>query len=299
MSVSNRLKGAVAATLATICWGSAIVMSKGALQVVPSGTLLVMQLAASTAVVWMVLVCRRTPRLPWRASVKIGLLGWLEPGFAYFFSLAGLASTRAGVASLIQATEAFMILGLTSILLRQRLRPSAVLLGLTALAGVVIASDIGLGGSGEHQSIGGILLVLLGTFSAALYVTLSSRLVNDHDPLSMIGIQQLFALVLALGLASSELPALDPSTLSTKAIALIVTSGVLQYALAFWLYLVAMRHMSAKAAGMFLNLIPILALIEAYVFLGETLRLGQWAGVALVLGSIWVFARVDTSSHGH
>jgi len=299
MTTSNRLKGAVAATLATICWGTAIVMSKGALEVMPSGALLVMQLVASTVVVWAVLLIRRTPRLPWRASVRIGLLGWLEPGFAYFFSLAGLASTGAGVASLIQATEAFMILGLTSVLLRQRLRQSAVLLGLTALAGVVIASDIGLGGSGQHQSISGILLVLLGTFSAALYVTLSSRLVDDHDPLAMVGIQQVFALVLAVGLGYGELRALDPSTLSTKAITLIATSGVLQYSLAFWFYLVAMRHMSAKAAGMFLNLIPILALIEAYLFLGETLRSGQWAGVVLVLGSIWVFARVDTGSHDH
>ena len=298
MTTSSRLKGAVAATLATICWGSAIVMSKGALEVLPSGALLVMQLAASTVVVWTVLVVRRTPRLPWRVSVKIGLLGWLEPGFAYFFSLAGLASTGAGVASLIQATEAFMILGLTSLLLRQRLQSSAVLLGFAALAGVVIASDIGLGG-GEHQSITGILLVLLGTFSAALYVTLSSRLVGDHDPLSMVGIQQLFALVLAVGLGYPELRALDPSVLSTKAIALIATSGVVQYSLAFWFYLAAMRHMSAKVAGMFLNLIPILALIEAYVFLGETLRLVQWVGVVLVLGSVWVFARIDTSSHDH
>jgi drug/metabolite transporter (DMT)-like permease len=298
MSVSpNGLKGAVWAALATVCWGSAIVMSKGALQVLPSGSLLVMQLVASTVFVWAVLLCRRTRRLPWRTSVKIGVLGWLEPGLAYFFSLAGLASTRAGVASLIQATEAFMIIGLASVLLRQRLRSSAVLLGIMALVGVVIAGDIGLGG-GDHQSVGGIALVLLGTFCAALYVTLSSRIVGEYDPLYMIGMQQLFALALALVLACNEPHVAILRALSTKTFALIVTSGILQYSLAFWFYLVAMRHMSAKAAGMFLNLIPILALIEAYLVLGETLRLGQWIGVLVVLGAILVFTLVDEGDHG-
>jgi drug/metabolite transporter (DMT)-like permease len=293
---SNRVRGMVWATLATVCWGSAIVMSKDALQVLSPDTLLVVQLLASTVFVWTVLLCRRTPRLPWRTSVKIGALGWLEPGLAYFFSLAGLASTRAGIASLLQATEAFMVMVLASVLLRQRLKPIAVLLGVMALIGVVLATGIGLGGGADQPSIGGPLLVLLGTFCAALYVTLSSRLVGDHEPLYMVGMQQLFALPLALALAFREPFALAP--LAKGPLALIIASGILQYSLAFWFYLLAMRHLSARTAGMFLSLIPIIALVGAYVFLGEALRVGQWAGVAIVLAAILLFTLTADGEHG-
>lgn len=294
---SNRTRGVVWATLATACWGSAIVMSKDALQVVSSDTLLVVQLFASTVFVWTVLLCRRTPLLPWRTSVKIGALGWLEPGLAYFFSLAGLASTRAGIASLLQATEAFMVMALASVLLRQRLKPIAVLLGIVALIGVALATDIGLGGGADHSSTGGPLLVLLGTLCAALYVTLSSRLVGDHEPLYMVGMQQLFALALALALAFRAPFAL--ASIAPGPLALIIASGILQYSLAFWFYLLAMRHLSARTAGMFLSLIPIVALVEAYVFLGEALRGVQWAGVALVLVAILLFTLTSDEHGGH
>jgi drug/metabolite transporter (DMT)-like permease len=246
--------------------------------------------------VWAVLLCRRTPLLPWRTSVKIGALGWLEPGLAYFFSLAGLASTRAGIASLLQATEAFMVMALASVLLRQRLKPIAVGLGILAMIGVALATDIGLGGGPDHSSIGGPLLVLLGTFCAALYVTLSSRLVGDHEPLYMVGMQQLFALALAFALALREPFAL--ASIAPGQLALIIASGILQYSLAFWFYLLAMRHLPARTAGMFLSLIPIVALVEAYVFLGEALRIVQWAGVVLVLASILLFTRTSDDEHG-
>lgn len=292
----NRIRGMVWAALATVCWGSAIVMSKDALQVLPSDTLLVVQLLASTVFVWTVLLCRRTPRLPWRTSVKIGALGWLEPGLAYFFSLAGLASTRAGIASLLQATEAFMVMALASVLLRQRLKPIAVAFAVVALIGVALATDIGLGGGTEHSSIGGPLLVLLGTLCAALYVTLSSRLVGDHEPLYMVGMQQLFALALAFALALREPFALG--SIAPGPLALIIASGILQYSLAFWFYLLAMRHLPARTAGMFLSLIPIVALVEAYVFLGEALRVVQWAGVVLVLVAILLYTLTSDGEHG-
>jgi multidrug transporter EmrE-like cation transporter len=62
-----------------------------------------------------------------------------------------------------------------------------------------------------------------------------------------------------------------------------VTSGLLYYAVAYWLYLVALRLMPASVAGGFLNLVPLFGIATAYLVLGERLSPAQWAGGILIL----------------
>jgi drug/metabolite transporter (DMT)-like permease len=74
-------------------------------------------------------------------------------------------------------------------------------------------------------------------------------------------------------------------------------SGMMQYALAFVLYLTALRYVSAGKSALFLLLIPVFGVVSAMLFLGETLTLGQALGGMLIIGALlpvqWAEANED------
>lgn len=293
-------KAAVAAAvLSAACWGSATVMSKGLLAVLPPLTLLVVQLLASIAFLWIAVLCLRLRVRLDRPARRASLSGLLEPGLSYCVGIAGLALTTASNASLIGTTEPLFILLLAWLLLRERIGGGVV--GLALLAGLglglVVLPDIRNGG-GEGSSLGDALVVL-GTLFAALYVIATRKLVMTLDPLPLSALQQSVGLLWTLGVLALAL-ALGAVNLGLRDIPLEVLlfaafSGIVQYALAFWFYLFALRRLPASVAAFYLTLIPVFGVGAAYLFLGETLTGVQWLGAALIVVSVTLISRTQSS----
>lgn len=281
-------RGILAATFAAFCWGAATVMSKSALHAVSPLALLVLQLGFSVAALWAVILLTRRPLPVPRTSAALAALGLLEPGTAYLLGLIGLVSVGAGVATLIQASEAIMIVLVAAILLRQKPASSLIVLSLVALGGLLVALGV-FDAPLTESTPSGVALIFLATASAAVYVVLSSRLIGDHDPLVAVGLQQLSALVLALAVLPLE------ATLSPAGIVLpgdahvwlvVAVSGLVQYALAFSAYMYALTRIDANMAGSFLNLTPVFGLAIAYGVLGETMSVLQLLGAAVTIAAV-------------
>ena len=90
MRVSNKNIGVGAAFSATLCWGVAIVMSKGALNDFLPITLLVFQLLSSVIFLWCVVCSRRRARPGLSDVAKFSWLGLLEPFLTYLLVLTGM-----------------------------------------------------------------------------------------------------------------------------------------------------------------------------------------------------------------
>ena len=293
-------KAAVAAAvLSAACWGSATVMSKGLLAVLPPLTLLVVQLLASIAFLWIAVFCLRLRVRLDRPARRASLSGLLEPGLSYCVGIAGLALTTASNASLIGTTEPLFILLLAWLLLRERIGGGVVGLALLASLGLglVVLPDIRNGG-GEGSSLGDALVVL-GTLFAALYVIATRKLVMTLDPLPLSALQQSVGLLWTLGVLALAL-AVGAVNLGLRDIPLEVLlfaafSGIVQYALAFWFYLFALRRLPASVAAFYLTLIPVFGVGAAYLFLGETLTGVQWLGAALIVVSVTLISRTQSS----
>ena len=286
-----------AAILSAACWGSATVMSKGVLDYLPPMTLLVIQLATSVAFLWTVaLGLRMRVRLD-RPTRRASLSGLLEPGMAYTVGIAGLALTTASNASLIGTVEPLFILFLAWLFLRERVGASILCLASLATVGIVLVAlpDIadGVGGG----ALLGDILVAIGTLFAALYVIATRRLVLTIDPLPLSALQQtmglLWALIVtAVALALGIVP-LGLDGVPVEVFLLAAMSGIVQYALAFWLYLYALRRLPANVTALYLALIPVFGVGAAYVFLGESLVFVQWIGAVLIVVSAAAVVRVS------
>jgi drug/metabolite transporter (DMT)-like permease len=276
----------LAATLSALCWGSATVMSKGALGQVPPIMLLVIQLAGSLVFLWTILLARGVRAAALRDALRIAWLGSLEPGLAFVLGLVGLAETQAGNATLIASSEAIMIAALSALLFRERLSLRFFMLSAVALTGLMLA--IGINGV-TFGGLRGDGLIALGTLAAALYIVLSSRVMRDRDPILVVACQQLVAGILALVILPIEIlrgHIVDLGALPISTWALALGSGIVQYALAFSFYLAAMRSMAPSVVGTFLYLTPVVGLAGAVIFLGEKFTGLQLTGAAMTVGAL-------------
>jgi drug/metabolite transporter (DMT)-like permease len=278
--------GVLLAALSALCWGTATIMSKGALSAFPPLALLAIQLAASVILLWTSLMLRGVDLPGWRAGWRLAALGLLEPGLAYVLGLIGLAATGAGSATLISATESVMIAALAALLLNERITLRFAVLSALAIGGLILAVGVK---DMESDALLGDAFIFAGTAAAALYVVLSSRAASRHDPLLVVACQHSLALLFSLPLAAGELALRGPvivTTISPSLWALAIASGVVQNALAFSFYLGAMRLIRTSLAGAFLVLAPIVTLTGAAFFLGESLTEMQLAGGALTIGAL-------------
>lgn len=283
-------KGVAAATLASLCWGSATVMSKHALDDVSPVALLALQLAASTVFLWLVISFRQVsvPRLV--ALAPIAILGLLEPGLAYLLGLIALTDVGAGSATLILASEAIMIVIVSAVLFRQMPGAMFAVLSVIAFAGLVMA--LGLWDAGNEQNgVFGVVLMFLATASAAVYVVLSGRIADTQDPVVAVTAQQTVALAAVLVILPLEIFGGDAGVSMPKSPEtwfVVITSGIIQYGIAFSLYMYALSKIPANLAGSFLNLIPVFGLSIAFLALGEALSMIQLTGAAITILALTV-----------
>jgi drug/metabolite transporter (DMT)-like permease len=277
-----------AMVLSAACWGLATVMSKAALAAFSPPVLLALQLVASVTFLWTA-VGVTGHRVGLDAGARwAALSGLLEPGLAYAFGTFGLILTTAGNASLIATTEPLLIVALAWLVFREQVSARTVAAILAAIAGVAMVT--GAHGAGGAGSSFGDMLVVLGTLFAAFYVVVSSRLVTHIAPVSLAALQQsvglLFALVFLLAWSPSSAVYDELAQADLKVVGLALASGVVQYALAFWLYLIGLQRLSASTAALFLTLIPVFGLSGAMMFLNETVGLLQAIGAVTIIVAV-------------
>ena len=272
--------------VAAACWGTATAISKRAVDELPPLTLLVIQLAASTAGLALLM---RWRGIPWRepgASVLLGRLGVLNPGIAYLLSLLGLVTITASLSVLLWALEPILILLLAAVTLREPVGARLLVGSAVAVVGVVvIAFDPGAAGS-----LVGVALTVAGVACCAVYTIVARRFVGTADgTVAVVARQQLYALAtIGTGLALVVLAGgrIVDQTPSAVAVLSAVTSGLLYFAIAYWFYLSALRDVPASVAASSFFLIPAFGLAASFVLLGESLDPRQWLGVAIAVAGV-------------
>ena len=278
----------VALVLAAACWGFGALMSKYALERIPPLTLLMVQLFVSVGLLWLAVLMQGVRVRLNRDALRLGLIGILNPGLAYMFSLIGLTRTTASMSALLWAAEPILIIGFAWLLLCERLTWPLLVCAALAIVGVGVVAGLDVWGGGTSSLLGNLLIVI-GVCCCALYTVLTRRMVANHSPLLIVALQQTAALVWALLIWPVELwnaGAIHLTAIPLSFWAWGAAGGLVYYALAFWLYLIGLQQAPASLAALFLNLIPIFGVGGAYLLLGERLKLAQWGGALLILVAV-------------
>jgi probable blue pigment (indigoidine) exporter len=284
-------------TGAAAAWGIATVISKRAVQEIPPLTLLPVQLAVSVVVLLAVTWIRRLP-VSWSPQLRwLAALGVLNPGVSYALGLLGLARITASMSVLLWAVEPLLILLLARAVLRERI-PGPVTLAIAgAMAGVVLI----VAQPGATGAMAGVALTLAAVAVCAAYTIICRRLLADDTALTVVLVQQASALAFAVALlivAYLVQPTPVLGHVSAWGWISAVASGGLYYAIAFWLYLSSLRHVTATVAGFFLTLIPVFGIGAGYLLLAERFTARQWAGAGVVVAAVLAVTLVSRHPTG-
>ena len=176
-------------------------------------------------------------------------------------------------------------------LARTRFQPRDFLLGVAVLPGVALVV-----GGVPHGMRAGVAVGTLSAIFVALFGSLNKRLVEHGDALTVTAIE-LGAGVVTLTVLSPLMATFMPAEALTLALPSLHDTGLL-LALAigctlipYALSLVALRHMSAFAAQLAVNLEPVYAIVLAILMLDEQreLSLAFYGGVAIILGAVLAY----------
>ncbi|MBY0560111.1 DMT family transporter [Hyphomicrobium sp.] len=296
---SAGISPSVSLVLASAFWAVATVFSKQLLASVPPITFLVIQLAPSVLALWLLVAAKGVRPTHWRGFLPLALIGLLNPGLSYTLSMLGLVRTTASVATLLWAAEPALIVAMAWLVLREVITPRLVLLTATAACGVLLVSGLLNLEATEIGNRYGAMLILGGVLCCAIYTILSRKIGLGVDPLLTVAIQQTAGLIWSVAIWPFELRGNGVDSILTLTQSEVLggaLSGLMYYAAAFWLYLNGLRRVPASTASMFINLTPLFGVAAAYALLGERLTPAQCFGAIVILLSVVMLLKSQSSS---
>jgi drug/metabolite transporter (DMT)-like permease len=274
-----------------VAWAGNFIVVKDAITLLPpvAFTFLRYSLAAIT----LLCILRWTEgaiRLPRPETLRILLLGGLGFGIYQILWTVGLQTISAGDSSLIIAATPVFTAVIAVLIRADTLSPVKGLGILLSFIGVVlvIAAGVGLELTGSPV---GYALTLAATICWATYTAVGANVLRRHSPLVLttwatiggtfvlapIGIGQLLAPG-AIG------PAQADALLSI--VFAVAYSGILAAAIANVIVFNGVRLLGPTRITAMQSLTPALAVILAYIFLSEPIRVGQVIGGVIIVAGV-------------
>ena len=281
--------------LIVIFWGYSFISTKVVLAYIPPITIAFLRQIIASAIL-----------IPfaWRAgalfSIKLSDLKTIAAaslfGIVLYFALenSGLQYTTASNASMIVSALPIFTLFSEAFLFNLKVSWRMVFCLAISVIGVFMVATVG--GSldlGSSTLIGN--LMVMGSMACwVAYTILTRDLAGKYSGITISAYQSLISIILFVPFIVPEasrwrpLNATDLSFLSN-----LVFLGAFCSALAYLLYIYAVKRLGATVSSAFLNLIPVVTAVSGYVVLQETITLLQLFGMVLIMAALYGLNRLD------
>lgn len=288
MEQNHHFKTYLALTGAVIFWGLSFVATKIALESFSTFTLVFIRFALASGMFLMMMLHFGFPRFTRKEHGKLLLMSLFEPGFYFIFETVGLQHTTAPKAALIIATIPIAVTILGTIFLGERTGTASIMgisLSFVGIAVLVVGDPQFSWGLG---ALLGDLLIFGAVISAAVYIVCARDVGQNHSALEITSIQCIYGVIFFAPAFLWELPGMNWSAVSARAMGSLVYLTVFATIGAFLCYNYALTKIAAFRASIFINCIPVVTALGAWVLLGEKLTPLQTAGGLLVLIAVCI-----------
>ncbi|OIP09138.1 MAG: hypothetical protein AUK49_08790 [Betaproteobacteria bacterium CG2_30_68_42] len=225
----------------------------------------------------------------WRVLLVLGLTG----GACHnALTYTGLAYTSATNGVLLASSTPIMIIALSRLILGKRVRPMewiGVTVSLFGILAIVSAGDPGR--LAALRANPGDLWVLVAMLSWALYTVLLHWRPGGLHPYAFLAAIALFGLIGLLPFYAWEIGSGRRIVPGWAAFAAIGYAGVFPALVGFIFWNRAVSEVGANRAGIFMHLMPPFGILLSMIFLAEEPAGYHAAGIALILGGIFLTTR--------
>ncbi|MEJ5292619.1 MAG: DMT family transporter [Candidatus Methanosuratincola sp.] len=279
-------KGSIYLLVTVFFWGTSFIFVKIALDEVPPVTLALLRFAVAVPVLFLLMRNSESNhteegrKMEWGPLLFLGLTGVT---MYHLFQNVGMGFTSASESSVIIASNPVFIALFSRILLDERLSRERVAGIIIAFSGVVfvLLRD---GVAFSNSSFLGNVICLGAVFSWVAYSLYTKKRLLKSSAMEITAYSSLFGMTFLAPVAFAAeglvVPSLPPSWLS------ILMLGVFSSALGYLLWNKALSETTASEAGSYLFLIPVIASVSAFIFLGERLDALFLVGSALIISGL-------------
>ena len=277
--------------LATLCWGTTATLARSVFRDggVPAQTVVELRLVIAVSLLFAWLLARnrgalRIKRADRGAFLVLGLFGVAAVQGSYYYSIARLG---VGLAILLQYVAPSLIV-LWEMVRGQRPSRAMVAAVLLALAGTALLVG-GVDRSSLHASAFDWAVGASSSVIFAFYVLASKRLVSRYAPETVL--VYTFAIAAVFWACVTPPWRIVAAHYSASLWARFAMLGVFSTLVPFRCFYAGLKRLPAAEAGVIATAEPVVAIVSAFVFLGEGLRSGQMLGAALVLAAAVLASR--------
>ena len=287
--------GALVAT--TVFWGLSFVATKVALESIPPFTLIFARFMLAFLFFAALMIRHGVPSFTPKDHLKLFLMAIFEPGLYFLCETQGLLYTSAAKVSLIIATIPIAVMILSAIILKEktnRLGIIGVFLSLVGIATLIIGDpdfSCDLGGS-----LKGDLLIFGAVLSAAFYIVSARNLGRRYSSRAITSMQCFYGALFFAPALFLDIPMLSWAAISPRSLVALLYLAVFATVAAFFFYNYALTKIPASRASIFINGIPVVTALGAWIILGERLTLLQGAGGVLVLAAVFITNLMNRNS---
>ena len=284
----------------TFAWGTAFVASKIVLAYWPPWAFMGLRFLAGGLLFLLVLAIRGELKLPAGAWKKVALLGLFQPSLYFVFETLGLQYSSASSVSIIIASIPAVVALVSGFFLKEFLSLKGWVGATLSVLGIslIVLFDqqpMQQGGSALLGNLFGIGAV----FSAVVYTLLTRKLSATLSTWQITGYQMFFAALFffpGLIVQGSQVISQPPPTDVLIAYGFLVVGATF---FAFLCFNYALSQIEAPRASVFLNGIPVVTVVAAWLLLGEILTLIQLVGgVISIFGVVLAGSRTGAKPTG-
>lgn len=216
--------------------------------------------------------------------IRLAALGFVGHFLYQYLFIGGLARTTVANSSLLLAATPVVIALVSAAIGEERIGVLHWLGAALSMAGIyaIIGRSVAVGGAGFT----GDLMMAGAVVCWTIYTLGARRLIARHSPVGVTGLSMAIGTLLYVPLVSGNMAAVNWSAISPTTWVMSVYSALFALCVAYTIWYVGVRELGTARTSMYSNLIPIVAMLTAVIFLDEPLGITKVFGAAAVLGGI-------------
>lgn len=278
-------------TLATATWGSAFIAGKFAVQSFEPATVAFLRFFGAAILLfplmWLMEKNRKKPTFKdYGLFAVLGLTGIALYNICFF-----LATKHAPVikSSLFIASNPVLIVLLSGLFLKEKITKNHIIGMVIALTGVTFIITDGHLLTLFQFGFEPIDFVLLGAvISWALYSVVGKVVLKKYSSVESTTYAVAFGTLFLLPFALAETTWQDVQHASFSTWIAIAHMSIFVTVISFVLYYNGIKEVGAAKASIFINVMPVSAVLMATIFLGETFTWAHGIGAAFVLSGVYI-----------
>ena len=282
--MSTKMMTYIALAGTIVFWGLSFIGTKIALTSFTPFVYVFFRFSLASIFFAVLLLQRGFPKLSLSDHKKLFLTALFQPGLYFAFETTGLTYTTASKASIIISIVPIAVLLLARVVIKEKISSKSLFGILLSMIGILILvlGDPKFSMSFRGSMIGD-LLILGAVVSAAFYMVFARDLGKRLSAIEITSFQMFYGTILFTPLFLLNVQRIEWAQVSARSVGAIIFLVIFSTIIGFLFYNYALTQIPASRAAIFLNGIPVITAIGAWIILGERLTLLQGAGGLVVV----------------